>query len=266
VALFPDRLIVSRVGGAGLRRVKHKEIATFAPAAPGTPPWQPALEALAAKVRTGDLSGADVTLVLSNHFVHYALVPWSELLKSEEDQVAFARQRFVRVHGDGAAGWWIRVSRAIPRQPRPACAISEALVEAVYAVMDPLGERFQSLQPHLMASFNRCRDRLGTHTGWFVVAEPGLLCVSLLQDGHWRSVRTVKLDPEQPLTLTGVLAREQFLVESGAECDLVSVFAPDMPAVATQDAGRWKIENLLPVLLPGMSAHGDALFAITVGD
>jgi hypothetical protein len=34
VALFPDRLIVSRVGGAGLRRVKHREIANFAPAAP----------------------------------------------------------------------------------------------------------------------------------------------------------------------------------------------------------------------------------------
>ena len=116
VALFPDRLIIARVGGGRHRQLKHKEIIALAPAPPAAPPWRPALEALAGKVLAGALAGADVTLVLSNHFVHYALVPWSKLLKTEEEQFAFARHRFTRVHGSAAEGWLLRLSEASPRQ------------------------------------------------------------------------------------------------------------------------------------------------------
>lgn len=265
VALFPDRLIIARVGGGWRRQLKHKEIIALAPAPPDAPRWQPALEALAGKVLGGELAGAEVTLVLSNHFVHYALVPWSELLKSEEEQLAFARQRFVRVHGSAAEGWLLSLSQAGPRQSRLACGAPQALIDALNAVMAPVGSRYRSLQPHLMASFNRCRARLGVRPGWYVVAEPGLLCIALLHDGQWHSVRTMKIGPDWPIELSGVLARERCLVDSQTECDHVSVFAPDLPASAALERDDWKIENLLPALLPGMAAGVDAPFAIVVG-
>lgn len=265
VALFPDRLIIARVGGGWRRQLKHKEIIALAPAPPDAPRWQPALEVLAGKVRAGALSGADVTLVLSNHFVHYVLVPWSELLTSEAEQLAFARHRFMRVHGSSAESWLLRLSQASPRQPRLACGVDEALIDALNAVMAPVGGRYRSLQPHLMASFNRWRTRLSVRPGWFVVAEPGLLCLALLQDAQWQSVRTIKISPDWPNDLPGVLAREQCLVDSQTECDHVLVFAPDLPAVVAPDTGNWKIENLQPTLLPDMVAGVDAPFAIAVG-
>ncbi len=264
VALFPDRLVIARVGG-WRRQLKHKEIIAFAPAPPDAPRWQPALAALADKALAGALSGADVTLVLSNHFVHYVLVPWSELLKSEEEQLAFARHRFTRVHGRSAEGWLLRLSQAAPRQPRLACGVEEALVAALNEVMAPIGRRYSSLQPHLMASFNRWHARLGVRPGWFVVAEPGLLCVALLQDGQWQSVRAIKIGPDWPNELPSVLAREQCLVDSQTECDHVSVFAPDLPGAIALERGNWKIENLQPTLLPGMAAGVDAPFAVAVG-
>lgn len=265
VALFPDRLVVARVGGAWSRRLKHKEVVDLAPAAGDAPLWQPALDALERMVTEGALAGANVTLVLSSHFVHYTLVPWNDLLKSEDDQLAFARQRFIGVHGSAAEDWALRLSRAESRQPRLACGVPQALLDALNAVMAPVGNRYRSLQPHLMASFNRWRARLGAQPGWFVVAEPGLACLALLQDGQWQSVRTLKLGANWPDPLPGVLTRERFLIEAKTECRRVSVFAPGLSAVVAPEASDWQIESLQPTLLPGMAPGSDAQFAIAVG-
>jgi hypothetical protein len=265
VALFPERLIMTRVGGAWRRRCKHKEIVEFAPAAAEVPRWQPALEALAHKVMEGALAGAQVTVVLSNHFVHYVLVPWNALLTSEEDQLAFARQRFTGVHGGAAESWALRLSRAGPRQSRLACGVPRTLVDALDEVMAPLGERFLSLQPYLMASFNRWRARIGLQPSWFVAAEPGLACLALLQDGQWQSVRTFRIGSSWPTQLPRVLAREQLLVDGQTDCDRVLVFAPELPVVEAPESEAWQIENLQPALAPDMSDGSDARFAIAVG-
>jgi len=243
VALFPEHLLITRVGG-WRRKLLAKEIIALAPASVDAPRWQPALETLAGKVAAGDLAGADVTVVLSNHYVHYVLVPWSELLSSEEDQLAFARQRFVRVHGSVAEGWLLRLSQASSRQARLACGVEKALIDALEAVLTPLGRRYRSLQPHFMASFNLWRARLSEQPGWFVVAEPGRLCLALLQDGQWQSVRSVKISADWPHELSTVLAREQYLVDSETECDHVLVFAPDLPDLEGMEKGKWQIETL----------------------
>jgi hypothetical protein len=243
VALFPDQLVITRVGG-WRRQPLQKEIIGLAPAADDAPRWKPALEVLAAKVFAGELSGADVTVVLSNHFVHYVLVPWSDALNKEEDQLTFARHRLARVHGSLAEGWLLRLSQANSRQPRLACGVDKALIDALNAVMAPIGGRYRSLQPHFMASFNRWRARLSEQPGWFVVAEPGLVCLALLQDGEWRSVRTIRIGADWPGELSSVLAREQYLVDSESECDRVFVFASNLPAPAALETGHWKIENL----------------------
>ena len=241
VELFPNKLIINRVGG-WRRRLSHKEVIALARPSPDEPRWKPAVEVLAAKVLT--LSVADVTVVLSNHFVHYVLVPWNELLKSEEDQMAFARHRLVHVHGSLAESWSLRLSQANSRQPRLACGVDKALIDALNAVMAPLGARYRSLQPHFMASFNRWRGRLSERSSWFVVAESGLACLALLQDGEWRSVRTIRTGPDWPGELSSVLAREQYLVDSQTGCDHVFVFAPDLPAPVALETGNWKIETL----------------------
>ena len=265
IALFPERLVLARASGGFRRRLVHKEIVAFAPAEPGVPPWQPAVDALAAKVAAGALAKADVTLVLSNRFVHYAVVPWSDTLGSKEEELAFARHCFARVHGSEADDWEIRLSSAQPHKSRLACAIEQSLIEALSTCMSPLASRYRSLQPHLMASFNRWRTRLGARPGWFVVAEPGLLSVALLSDGQWHSVRTLKVGPDWPRELSGVLSREECLVDSPTQCDEVLLFAPDAAQPLMLEAGKWRIKTLLPTLLSGMAAGVDAPFSIALG-
>jgi hypothetical protein len=263
--LFPERLVLARSSGGFRRRLAHKEIVAFAPAEPGVPLWQPAVDALGAKVAAGALAKADVTLILSNRFVHYEMVPWSDTLGSKEEELAFARHCFARVHGTKADDWEIKLSSAKPGKPRLACAVEQSLIEALNTRMSPLASRYRSLQPHLMASFNRWRGRLGERPAWFVVAEPGLLSVALVGDGLWQSVRTLKVGPDWPQELPGVLSREECLVDATAQCDEVLLFAPDAAQPLLLEAGKWRIKELLPTLLPGMAAGVDTPFSIALG-
>lgn len=263
VALFPNRIVMARVGG-WRRRLKHRELVEFEPAASGAPAWQTALEALARIAAQGALADANVTLVLSSHFVQYTLVPWNDLLRREADQLAYARQRFIDVYGRAAETWALRLSLAEPRRPRLACGVPQGLLDGLGAVLAPIGRRYRSLQPHLMTSFNRWRARLGARPGWFVVAEPGLACVALLGEGGWRSLRALRVGDGWPEQLPEIIAREHFLIDAQAPCRRVSVFAPELPDLAAPQDGEWVIEHLRPALLPGMSATADAPFAIAV--
>ena len=265
VALYPDRLLLARAGGGLRRRLAHKQIIEFAPGDGEAAAWQPAVDALAAQVAAGALAGAAVTLVLSNRFVHYAPVPFSAALGSPEEELAFVRHCFARVHGSEADDWAIRLSQTGPRKTRLACGVEQALVDALAKVMTPLGRRYRSLQPHLMASFNRWRGRLAGRPGWFVVAEPGLLSIALLHDGHWHSVRTMKVGADWAQQLPGVLSREELLIGSETQCEEVSLFAPDAAQPLMLDPGKWRINTLLPTLLPGMAAGVDAPFSVALG-
>jgi len=265
VALYPDRLLLARTGGGLRRSLKHKQVIEFAAAEEGAALWQPAVDALALQVAAGTMAGADVTLVLSNRFVHYAPVPHNDALASAEEQLAFVRHCFSRVHGSEAEGWAVKLSRANQRKTRLACGMEQTLVDALAKVMAPLGSRYRSLQPHLMVSFNRWRTRLAGRPGWFVVAEPGLLSVALLSDGQWQSVRTLKAGPDWAQELPGVLSREELLVGSDTQCDEVLLFAPDETKPVMLDAGKWRIKELLPTLLPGMKPGVDAPFSIALG-
>jgi hypothetical protein len=265
IVLHPERLVLARASGGWRRSLKRKEIIAVAPAAAGTPVWQPALDALAGQVSGGALAGANVRVVLSSGLVRYALVPHSDALTGEQEEIAFARHCFARIYGSQADDWVIRLSAAQPRRTRLACAVEKALLDALDRVLAPLGERYRSLQPHLMASFNRWRARLGERPGWFVVAEPGLLCLTLLRDGQWQSVRTVKVGADWPRELPSVLTREECLIDSPAECDEVLLFAPDGPEPLIVQPGKWRISRLLPTLLPDMAPGVDATFSVALG-
>ena len=105
----------------------------------------------------------------------------------------------------------------------------------------------------------------GRRPAWLVVAEPGLLCLALLQDGCWQSVRTIKVGADWIRELPGVLAREECLVDSPTQCDEVLLFAPDAEQPLMLEAGKWRIKTLLPTLLPNMAVGVDAPFSIALG-
>ncbi len=53
----------------------------------------------------------NVTVVLSNHFVRYAVVPFDSAVSgASEEELALARFHFTKIHGERAKGWEVRMS------------------------------------------------------------------------------------------------------------------------------------------------------------
>jgi hypothetical protein len=145
---------------------------------------------------------APLTVVLSNHFVRYALLAPSRALASREEWLALARHTFETTYGRAAASWELRVSPGDRGKARIATGVDATLVEALRAI-----PQIVSVQPYLMVAFNRERKAL-REPAWLVLHEPGRLTAALVDAGEWKLVRSRQ--SRQPLAeaLPGFLERE----------------------------------------------------------
>jgi hypothetical protein len=143
-------------------------------------PWQGALEDLTGRI-AGLRTRVDVSVVLSNHFVRYAVLPEQDA--TPEEELALARFMFAKIHGERAKAWEVRVSEQL------ACAIDAALLEGLKACFPKSGKaRLVSVQPYLMAAFNRARRRIPPEGAWLLLAERGRTCLARLARRGWASV------------------------------------------------------------------------------
>jgi len=143
-------------------------------------PWHGALEVLRREA-AGWRTRVGVSVVLSNHFVRYAVVPEQDA--TPEEELALARFLFAKIHGERAKAWEVRVSEQL------ACAIDAALLEGLKACFPKSGKaRLVSVQPYLMAAFNRARRRIPPEGAWLLLAERERTCLARFARRGWASV------------------------------------------------------------------------------
>lgn len=145
----------------------------------GAEPWRGALERLKSEISRSH-QRIDVSVILSNHFVRYAVVPQADGAASAEEELALARFHFAKIHGERAKGWEVRLSGEL------ACAIDIALLAGLKEIfLKQKGARLVSVQPHLMAAYNRARRRIPRGGAWLLLAEPERVCLARLAARGW---------------------------------------------------------------------------------
>ncbi|HEU4353796.1 MAG TPA: hypothetical protein VFR66_18160 [Burkholderiales bacterium] len=145
-------------------------------------PWQGAVEDFARKI-AALRKRVDVTVVLSNHFVRYAVLPEHDGATTPEEELALARFHFTKIHGDRVKGWEVRVFQ------RLACAIDAALLEGIKKAFPGKGKaKLISVQPRLMAAYNAARGRIPREGAWLLLGEPGRTCLARVATRGWASV------------------------------------------------------------------------------
>lgn len=155
--------------------------------------WRPALAALARQLAEPGWQGANLRVVLSNHWARYAVVPWANDISSEEERLAHARICLAGIYGNAADPWKISLSEAPPGAARIACAIPGELLEALQLQLSASRTRLCSVQPQLIASFNGWRHRLPDSAGWFVNIDEGSLAAARLAAGGWDRVYSARI-------------------------------------------------------------------------
>ncbi len=210
----------------------------------GEAPWQPALRALQAGMPALGGGRMDATVVLSNHFVRYALIPCGDQLSNDREEQAYARHYFSVIYGNDAEDWALRLSTNGHGKMQVASAIDQGLLDGLERVAGVCSLRLSSVQPYLMTVFNHWRRRLSGPTVWFVLAEQGRLCISLLKRGRWCSLHTMKSDDAWLARLPHMLERELHLSDNGTERGTVFLFAPGIAEEALLPVSDWAVNWL----------------------
>jgi len=202
--------------------------------------WRPALDALPEILKAH--RGREAALVLADQFVRYALLPHNDAVKSPEQWLALARHRFGALHGAAAAAWEVKVTETAPFGPRLACAVDRELIEGLASILVTNQIRLVSVQPFLVAAFNRIRQTVGNGSCWIVVEEPGRLTLALLQRGAWVAIRSRRSDERWRMVLPEILERESAFLGLDQPCTRVIVCAQGEFDPEMHDA--WRAQSL----------------------
>ncbi|MFZ2541141.1 MAG: hypothetical protein WAW75_05125 [Gallionella sp.] len=198
----------------------------------------------------------NVVMVLSNHFVHYALVPWSDLISSDEEQLDYARHCFQMTYGATVATWALRLSRATVGASQLASAVDEQLLVACNEAVTRHGLRLTSVQPYFMSAFNRLKCQIHQPDAWVALAEPGCICLARLHQGQWIRFRAARL-ANGWAEFARFLVREAFMGNSElqAEEQVLYVYAAHFGGLQT--ISGWNIFELSAPLPPELPEEED---------
>ncbi len=263
IALCPDRIVLVKMARGRHPRIADKRIVPCSADA-GEAPWQAPLAALKEALPAFAGKRADAVAILSNSFVHYALVPWSDHLADEEEEQAYVRHQFAKIHGDRATRWAFRLSPDAPGAPRAASAVDQRLLSALTTIVTERGLRLGSIQPYLMTAVNQWRQSFNGLTAWFALVEGGRLCLALFHRDQWHSLRTVKVGEHWPRELPLILDREQHLIDLAGLRQEVFLFAPEVSDLAMPADTGWSVRRLVLPAQPGFSPHSEAPFSLAM--
>ena len=251
IVLYPGYVSMVRIENSIARQgfrlqVQSSAVVSDVEAVAGEPLWGGALKALGEVLPSLPSRKVRVTVILSNQFMHYALVPWSADLGGEDEEQAMARHCFRNAYGEVAEHWDIRLSPGKAGAPMLASAVDGRLPDALRAVLGQAGVKPKSIQPHLMAAYNTCRGRICGDSAWFVVVERGSLCLALLQRDCWSSLRTMRIGEDWPVELPQILEREEILADCAVSANGIYLWAPEFGAEALPEHSRWQVLNQGP--------------------
>ena len=136
---------------------------------------------------------AELTVVASNRLVRYVVVPRTAGVSGDAEELGLARHHFIRVHGERARDWHVRYSR----ETGLASAVDRGLIETLKEILGREKLKLRSLQPYLMAAFNRLRASVPAQGAWIVLPEPQATCVALYAEGAWAGVSVSRVTGEK---------------------------------------------------------------------
>jgi hypothetical protein len=197
------------------------------------------------------------SIVLSNALVRYLVVPWSRRITSADERHALARHAFTTVFGAAAAAWTFVVSPAGDDRQTLAAAIDTALLEGLRGAAARGAAKLRSVQPLLMAVFNRWRDDVGREPVSFLILEPQRWCWASVVDGVWRRVQSGRIVAADESAAAEVVARQLALDAAGEAAALaipqVWVYTESRsPAAARLASKEWRLRDLVLESRQGM--------------
>lgn len=253
--LWADSLLVSlapeRVAFARLRGRLRPELVSKNAVSSDQP-----LEVLRTAIAALGKERLRASVVLSNRYLRYVVVPFDASVSGPEEELALARYHFSRIHGERVKDWDLRLSEGPPGATRLACAVDAGLIGEIRGCFPPAsGAKLVSIQPYLMAAYNRWRDAIADEDAWLLLPEAEGACLAYASRAGWRAARTLQCHDDAALAES--MQREQLRVDGAPRAALVHGEPSPAPA-------GWKLQRLALPPLEGYSPLDDGAYAMAL--
>lgn len=211
----------------------------------GERPWSSAISTLETALPSIVKRNMEVNIVLANHFMRYALVPWIDRL-SDGEEMALAKHCFRDAYGTAADSMHVRISPGRPGAAVLASAVDTGLLDELRGLTKRMRLDLKSIQPHLMVAYNSCRARLEGRSAWVALIEPDNVCLAALQKGQLAWIRKMRIGGEWNEELPMLLEREAYLADANVAMDEVFLWAPHLDDIEAARGWPWKVQHLKP--------------------
>lgn len=243
IALAPDTVTALRMGKGWPPRIADTRVLPVAANNTGLPPWRAAVQGVQYLLSQLEWSCAPVQVVLSNHFVHYAVIPPDAKLRTDAERQAYAAIVFQKIYGSLAADWEVRVSPGARTQATLASALHRGLLNELRQTF-PAQSTLVALRPAMMGAFNALRRQLDAGVHALVQIEKGRVTLALIAQRQWIDIASRSMATSDSETLRRWL-EEQCAVNNLAPQGCVWLQAEDTSLTPSLGAA-WTVRSLLP--------------------
>jgi hypothetical protein len=231
IYLAPRRVTLARLKrGVRPQYVKTQDSAVVGERIGG---WDAAVGVLGGCLVDPIWNHAACRIIVANHWMRFAIVPWSDALSDGDERLLLAQHCLSKIYGDVVSQWCVTLNEAPPGRPQVACAMPRALLEDIERHTESCGLRIRSIQPQLVAAFNCRRAQLPSGDGWFVTLEEGSLAAAHLSQGAWDAVRAVRTDNNWGVELRRLQTESRL---AGKEAERIHLDAPPEFRAAVEGA------------------------------
>ncbi|UJP03232.1 MAG: hypothetical protein LZF85_01890 [Nitrosomonas sp.] len=249
VFLAPGRIGLVR-STRGFKPVQAAKVTVWCEPAQDAPVWQTALQQLEKHLM--DAAGAQLSVTLSNHFVRYvALLPQTEIATPEEVS-SYAAFRMREVYAERVNSWALSVSEWTPLSGAVCAAIPRDLMVQLEEMAARCRCTLKEIEPYFASVYDHWQKLLDGNKTYFAVIEAGRICLAVLINGSWHSIRNQRILHNVAAELLAALDQEAILTGSKEAVERVHVFAPEHADLTLPEQCGWCIVPMpvgkIPVL------------------
>lgn len=218
-----------------------------------TQPWQSELQLFEDQLQETK-PGTPLTVVLSNQYVRYRIVPATPPMMPPAAAQGLVTHCMREVYGEEIAHWDIRTNPLPYGDVSIGCAVDTALIAGIREIAERQGLRLQSIQPYFMAGFNQVRRSIKKTSSCFAQVENGRLVIATYLGGTWQTLNTIAISQHWNQELLPSIRRE--LLVSGFEGDSLQLFlsvSQATPAELKLANSAWEITPVAIKSIQGLS-------------
>ncbi|MDH5479705.1 MAG: hypothetical protein OEX11_02985 [Nitrosomonas sp.] len=225
---------------------------------PNQPIWEQPMRQLEQMLQ--DAAGAALTITLSNHFVRYVTLPPQAEITTPDEINVYAAFRMREIYAERVDAWALSVSAWNPLEGAICAAMSRDLLEEFEAVAAKYKVKLQGVEPYFASVYDRWYKTLQSNTQLcFVLVESGRICIALLDNGIWQSVRNQHVLHDIKNELFVAIDQEIILSGNKETPQKIYLFAPEHPELVLPENCGWHVVSLQTAQIPILPHYPSAI-------